>query len=155
MKKLCALFAAVLCVTVAFAQTVPMGEAADYANRVFRMCGKSVTRSASVEQRGSDTLYYVFTAGDGSSAIVSADRRTPPLLAFSDGQPLTGPSVVPPAQMWLTHYADQLEELRRLPFREEEAHPAWNSSRGDDLRTEGAVEPFLRSNWGQGSQYNY
>ena len=154
MKKFFTFFAAVMCVTAAFAQTVPQDEAADYANRVFRLCGKSVTRSANVERRGDDTLYYVFTAADGSCAVVSADRRTQPLLAFTDGQPLAGPDVVPPAQMWLTHYADQLTELRSQPYHPEDAHPAWNCSRGE-LRPEAAIEPFLRSNWGQGSQYNY
>ncbi len=155
MKKFYALFAAVLCVTAAFAQTVPQDEAADYANRVFRMCGKSATRSVSVERRDGDTLYYVFAAADGSSAVVSADRRTQPLLAFTDGQQLAGPDVAPPAQMWLTHYANQLAELRLLPFRSEDAHPAWERSRSGELRPEAAIAPFLRSNWGQGSQYNY
>lgn len=153
MKKLYAFFAAVLCATVAFAQTVPQDEAADYANRIFRSCGKSATRSARVEQRNGDTLYYVFTAADGSSAVISADRRTQPLLAFSDTQPLSDSEVAPPAQMWLTHYADQLAELRTLPYRPEDIHPAWN--RSGELRPEAAIAPFLRSNWGQGSEYNY
>ena len=154
MKKLYTFFAAVLCASVAFAQTVPQDEAAAYADRLFRSCGKSATRSVSVEQRNGETLYYVFAAADGSSAVVSADRRTQPLLAFSDTQPLSGPDVAPPAQMWLTHYADQLEELRSLPYRPEEAHPAWINTRGE-LRPAAAIAPFLRSNWGQGSQYNY
>lgn len=153
MKKFYALFAAVMCVTAAFAQTVPQNEAADYANRLFRMCGKSATRSVSVERRGADTLYYVFNTDNGF-AVISADRRTQPLLAFSDDQPFAEGTVAPPAQMWLTHYADQLAELRSQPYRPEEAHPAWSATRGD-LRPEAAIAPFLRSNWGQGSEYNY
>ena len=155
MKKFFAFLVAILCVAAAFAQTVPQDEAADYANRVFRMCGKSATRSVSVERRGGETLYYVFTATDGSSVVVSADRRTQPMLAFSDGQPLAGPDVAPPAQMWLSHYANQLAELRVQPYRPEDAHPAWERSRSSELRPEAAIAPFLRSNWGQGSQYNY
>ena len=155
MKKFYAFFAAVLCFTAAYAQTVPQDEAAEYAARYFRSVGKTPARAARPELRDGDTLYYVFTAIDGSSAVVSADRRTQPLLAFTDGQPLTGPDVAPPAQMWLTHYADQLAELRRLPFRAEDAHPAWERSRCGELRPEAAIAPFLRSNWGQGSQYNY
>ena len=156
MKKILTLvFAAVLSVPAAFAQLVPQDEAADYAARLFRSMGKSPARAAHPEQRDGETLYYVFTADDGSSAVVSADRRTQPLLAFTDGQPLSGPSVAPPAQMWLNYYAGQLEELRRLPFREEDAHPAWDRSRNGELRQEAAVAPFLRSNWGQGEQYNY
>lgn len=154
MKKFLAFFAAVLCVSVAFAQTVPMDEAADYANRVFRMCGKSATRSASVERRGGDTLYYVFNT-DGGFAVISADRRTQPLLAFSDEQPLASESMAPAAQMWLTHYANQLSELHEQPYLPENAHPAWTCSRDENLRPEAAIAPFLRSNWGQGSQYNY
>lgn len=156
MKKIFTLFfVAVLCIPAAFAQFVPQDEAADYAARLFRSVGKSPARAAHTELRDGDTLYYVFTAADGSSAIVSADRRTQPLLAFTDGQPLTGPDVAPPAQMWLDHYADQLAELRRLPFRAEDAHPAWKRSRSGELRPEAAIAPFLRSNWGQGEQYNY
>lgn len=153
MKKFYALFAAVLCVTAAFAQTVPQDEAADYANRLFRMCGKSATRFVSVERRGGDTLYYVFHTDNGF-AVVSADRRTQPLLAFSDEQPLASETMAPAARMWLTHYADQLAELRSQPYRPEDAHPAWSRSR-DELRPEVAIAPFLRSNWGQGSEYNY
>lgn len=153
MKKILALFAAVLFVSAAFAQTVPQDEAAAYANRVFRMCGKTASRSVSVERRGGDALYYVFNT-DGGFAVVSADRRTQPLLAFSDEQPFAEGAVAPPAQMWLTHYADQLAELRTQPYRPEDAHPAWSSTRGE-LRPEAAIAPFLRSNWGQGSEYNY
>ena len=156
MKKIVTLFlTAVLCVSVAFAQTVPQAEAAEYAARLFRSVDKSPVRAARPELRDGDTLYYVFTAADGSSAVVSADRRTQPLLAFTDGQPLTGPDVAPPAQMWLDHYANQLAELRRLPACDGDAHPAWTSSRSGNLRPEAAIAPFLRSNWGQGSQYNY
>lgn len=154
MKKIVTLFFAVMfCVTATMAQTVPQDEAADYANRVFRMCGKSATRSVSVERRGADTLYYIFHTDNGF-AVISADRRTQPLLAFSDEQPFAEGAVAPPAQMWLTHYADQLAELRTQPFRPEDAHPAWSRTRGE-LRPETAIAPFLRSNWGQGSQYNY
>ena len=156
MKKIIALvFVAVLCVSAAFAQFVPQVEATEYAARLFRSVGKTPARTAHPELRDGDTLYYVFTAADGSSVVVSADRRTQPLLAFTDGQPLAGPDVAPPAQMWLDHYANQLAELRRLPFRAEDAHPAWTRSRSGELRQEAAIAPFLRSNWGQGSQYNY
>ncbi len=156
MKKIVTLlFAAVLCVSAAFAQFVPQDEAAEYAARLLRSVGKTPARAARPELRDGDTLYYVFTAADGSSVVVSADRRTQPLLAFTDGQPLAGPDVAPPAQMWLDHYANQLAELRRLPFRAEDAHPAWTRSRSGELRQEAAIAPFLRSNWGQGSQYNY
>lgn len=153
MKKILALFAAVLFVSAAFAQTVPQDEAAAYANRVFRLCGKSPVRAASVERRGGDTLYYVFSADNGF-AVVSADRRTQPLLAFSDEQAFSVEDMAPAAQMWLDHYADQLAELRALPYRPEDAHPAWSTARGE-LRPEAAIAPFLRSNWGQGSEYNY
>ena len=156
MKKIFTFFlAAMLCLPAAFAQFVPQDEAADYAARLFRSLGKSPACAAHPELRDGDTLYYVFTAADGSSAVVSADRRTQPLLAFTDGQQLTGPDVAPPAQMWLDHYADQLAELRLLPFRAEETNPAWTRSRSGELRPEAAIAPFLRSNWGQGSQYNY
>ena len=156
MKKILTLiFAAVLCMPAVFAQSVPQDEAAEYAARLFRLVGKTPARAARPELRDGDTLYYVFIAADGSSVVVSADRRTQPLLAFTEGQPLTGPDVVPPALMWLDHYANQLAELRRLSFRAEDAHPAWGRSRSVELRPEAAIAPFLRSNWGQGSQYNY
>ena len=155
MKRILTLFSvAMLCVSAAFAQTVPQEEAAEYASQLFRTCGKSPVRAASVERRGGDTLYYVFHT-DGGFAVVSADRRTQPLLAFSDEQPFAEDDIIPPVQMWLTHYADQLAELRTRPYRPEDAHPAWGRTRGGILRTEAAIAPFLRSNWGQGIQYNY
>ena len=156
MKKILTLFLAVVFGSAAaYAQFVPQDEAAEYAARLFRSVGKTPDRAARPELRDGDTLYYVFIAADGSSAVVSADRRTQPLLAFTDGQTLTGTSVAPPAQMWLDHFANQLAELRQSPFRAEDAHPAWEVSRSGELRPEANIAPFLRSNWGQGSQYNY
>ena len=156
MKKLYSVISVmILSVGILSAQSVPQEEAAEYAARLFRSVGKTAAGTARPELRDGDTLYFVFTAADGSSAVVSGDRRTQPLLAFTDGQPLTGPDVAPPAQMWLNHYADQLAELRQMAFRSDEEHPAWTHFRDEELRSEDAIAPFLRSNWGQGKQYNY
>lgn len=148
------LFAVMFCSTAAFAQYVRSEEATEYAACVFGIWGMTPAHAVTVECRNGDTLYYVFK-GDGATALISADRRVQPLLAFFDSHPVADESMAPAAQMWLNHYADQLAALRAVPYTPEDEHPAWNRLRNGNLRPEAAVAPFLRSNWGQGSQYNY
>ncbi len=134
--------------TVASAQVVPMEEAASTARSLFLSQGKTLTRCARVEVRESDTLFYIFNASD-AFAVVSADYRTPALLAFSDEVSFSDSEISPAAQMWLDHYARQLQQLRQIPYVEKsKKHPS-------ALVKGNEIAPMLRSKWGQGFQYNY
>lgn len=157
MKKILSL----LTVTVfaawpALAQTVSLPEAREVAVQFLQSRQKSVTACAKVMCDRADTLFYVFNA-DNAFVVVSGDRRTPPILAFSDRQPYSDADVIPPARMWLDYYSDQLSSLKSAPTRDSRAHAAWQrpQASGAASRNREEVEPLMKSHWGQGAFYNY
>lgn len=148
------LFLAFVC--MAKAQTVSLDEAYNAANNFLGNQNKGLARCVKVEKQNTDTLYYVFN-GNNAFVVISADRRTLPVLAFSDAGNWDAANVSPAAQMWFNHYAQQLAALRQQPYRAEDAHTAWNllTSRQPVLRTQDAVSPLMQSHWGQENNYNY
>lgn len=136
------------------AQSVTPDEAAAVATSFFQSQGKQLSRTAHTTTRNGHNLLYIFDAND-SYVVVSGDKRTPPILAFSDHQQYQPGEVIPPAQMWLDHYANQIEELQQSPTGTE--HPAWNHilSQRALPRNGEAIAPLTHSHWSQEEYYNY
>ena len=140
-----------------FAQNVTQQEAAMVAESFFRTQEKSLVSCADIAMSGAVPLFYIFNADNGY-VIVSADRRVPPILAFSDHRPYDASEMVPPAKMWLDHYRQQLVELKAQPAGLQPEHASWaRLSRGEQPLREvvEGVEPLVHSHWGQGKFYNY
>jgi len=136
------------------AQTVTPDEAAAVATSFFQSQGKQLSRAAYTSTRNGHNLLYIFDAND-SYVVVSGDKRTPPVLAFSDHQLYLDNEVIPPAQMWLDHYANQIEELQQSP--EGTENPAWDRLLNQRAmpRSGDAIEPMMHSHWSQEEYYNY
>ena len=157
MRKTILFIASILLFGGVFAQNVPFQDAQRAAEDLFASQQKRLSHCVDVAVSGNDTLYYVFNAENGY-AIIAADRRVPPVLAFSDREPFRPGEVIPPVKMWLDHYRTQLAELKAQPAGLQAEHPAWArlARGGRPLRDEQHfVEPLVRSHWGQGKFYNY
>ena len=138
------------------AQTVSLQEAYNAANCFLNHQHKGTARCVEIKMQNADTLYYVFN-GDDAYAIIAADRRVMPVLAFSNEKNWDAENVAPAAQMWYTHYAQQIATLRQQPYRATDEHPSWAALRAakSSLRSQNAVEPLMQSHWGQENNYNY
>lgn len=156
MKKIFAFVAVALVLCAANAQSVSIADASMVAFRFFNANGKSLARCAKVYRHADDTLLYIFNA-ENSFLVVSADRRVPPVLAFSDYQIYNDDDIAAPAKMWLDHYANQIAELKQMPASEADAHPDWTrmDRREPMFRNDNAVLPLMQSHWGQNDFYNY
>lgn len=136
------------------AQSVTPDEAASVATAFFQSQGQQLSRCAHTATRDGHNLLYIFNAND-SYVVVSGDKRTPPILAFSDRQLYQPGEVIPPAQMWLDSYADQIAQLQQSPNGTE--NPAWERllSQRTLPRSGDAIAPMMHSHWSQEEYYNY
>ena len=136
------------------AQSVTPEEAATVAAAFLQSQDRQLARAAHTTTRDGHNLLYIFNSTD-SYVVVSGDKRTPPVLAFSDHQLYLDSEVCPPARMWLDHYANQIEELQQSPTGTE--HPAWNHilSQRALPRNGEAIAPLTHSHWSQEEFYNY
>lgn len=155
MKQFRLLFLLVSLCFCANAQTVSLDEASTVARHFFQMQDRSFAHLAEVKTDGQDTLMYIFNA-ENAFVVISADRRTVPVLAYSDHQPYREADVIPPMRMWLDHYQSQLREMKACTSTAAPYSAVWNRLyAGERTRTERSVEPLMRSHWGQGKFYNY
>ena len=137
------------------AQNVAIDEASTVAraffsshNKTFKSCVKTITD-------GQDTLLYIFNA-ENSFVVVSADKRVPPVVAFSDHQLYNDEDVIAPVTMWLNIYQRQIAQLKKENI-SQPINPLWNNllTRSNGFRDAETVEPLMKSHWGQGTFYNY
>ena len=139
------------------AQSVTQEEAAVVANRFFESQGKTFVRCAKVVQNGQEVpLLYFFNAENGF-VVISGDKNTPPVLSFSDHQLYNDSDVVPPFEMWINHYADQIREIRKQHIIQTQYVSQWENilSGAPAFRSGDEVEPLMLSKWDQGEYYNY
>ena len=147
-------FALILSLLSLRAQTVTPEEAASVAAAFFQSQDRQLSRSAHTTVRDGRNLLYIFNAENGY-VVISGDKRTPPILAFSDHQQYQPGEVIPPARMWLDSYADQIAELQQMP--EGAEHPAWDHILGQRAlpRNGEEIAPLTHSRWSQEEFYNY
>lgn len=139
-----------------FAQSVTQQEAATAAQRFLESQGKTLVRCAKVIGDASDPVLYIFNAENGF-VVVSGDKSVQPILAFSDHQLYNDSDVVPPFEMWMNHYANQIEQIKRQHIVQEQYVAKWQEILSDApvFRSGDEVEPLLLSKWDQGEYYNY
>lgn len=139
------------------AQSVNMNEAETVARNFFQIQEKSFLECAEVSAVGSDTLFYIFNADNGF-VVISADRRTVPVLAYSDHTSYRIGEVIPPVKMWLDNYRQQMQALRQEPHTTTQYASIWQrlltGHTTRDANTD-FVAPLVQSHWGQGKFYNY
>lgn len=143
--------------SIGLAQSVSQEEAAMAANRFFESQGKTLVRCAKVIQNGQeDPLLYFFNAENGF-VVISGDKSAPPVLSFSDHQLYNDSDVVPPFEMWINHYADQIKEIKKQHIVQPQYVSQWEDilSGAPAFRSGDEVEPLLLSRWDQGEYYNY
>ena len=138
------------------AQSVSQEEATRAANRFFETQGKTLERCAKVIQNGQDPLLYIFNAENGF-VVVSGDKSAPPVLSFSDHQLYNDSDVIPPFEMWINHYADQIREIKKQQIVQPQYVGQWEAllSGAPVFRSGDEVQPLMLSKWDQGEYYNY
>ncbi len=141
---------------IGLAQSVSQEEAARAANRFFETQGKTLERCAKVIQNGQDPLLYIFNAENGF-VVVAGDKSAPPVLSFSDQQLYNDSDVIPPFEMWINHYADQIKEIKKRQIIQPQYVGQWEAllSGAPVFRSGDEVEPLILSKWDQGEYYNY
>ena len=142
---------------IGMAQSVTQEEAAVVANRFFESQGKTFVRCAKVVQNGQEApLLYFFNAENGF-VVISGDKSAPPVLSFSDHQLYNDSDVVPPFEMWINHYADQIREIKKQHIIQTQYVSQWENilSGAPAFRSGDEVEPLMLSKWDQGEYYNY
>ncbi len=152
-------FIVILQISQIHSQSVSFKEAEQVAKNFFGKTHKSLQTCASVSTEGSDTLLYVFNADNGF-VVISGDKKTLPVLAYSTEGVYDADNVIPPVKMWLDSYRDQLKEIRRNETGAQNisVHASWEKWQQPSKshkNTKPSVEPLLTSKWDQGKQYNY
>ena len=150
------LFAACFCiVTCGTAQPVPETEAMGIAARFLSaQTGLHVQKSAmqcayTVAALDNDApLFYVFN-GENAFVVVSAEKRTKSVLAYSTSQNFDPENIIPPVRMWLDSYRRQIQAAR---LSGQSCLQTWGE---DSIRIVEEVAPMTESRWGQGIPYNY
>lgn len=104
-----------------------------------------------------DTLYYVFSGISGGFAFVSADDRTPALLAFNRNNLYDADNIPQPLKLLLKKYADEVAHLaanEKLKTVVPAAAGAGSSLKASRL-TGCSIAPLLGNmEWGQATPYN-
>ena len=155
-KHLYAFIISLFIVGYVAAQPVSVSEAGRAATVFLQSNQKSGCQLAHVVTEGIDTLLYVFNS-ESSYVVISGDKRVPPVLAFSEHQLYNDADVIPPVQMWLDNYAQQLLALKQQSAAPEAENSAWQnlSHSAKTFRDGPSVSPLMKSHWGQGTFYNY
>ena len=139
-------------------QNVSVEEAMSAAQNFLGKNQKSAMYCAKIAKQGADTLLYVFNT-DKTFVVISATKKTIPVLAYSEEGIYDEQTVIPPVAMWLNSYQNQI-----LSIKNSEAEATSRVTKSWKQLLEGGknqksnteeVTPFLRSKWGQGKAYNY
>jgi len=156
MKKSYAFVLNIIICGIVTAQNVTPQEAATVAQRFFESQGKAFVRCAKVMDNGQDNLLYFFNA-ENAFVVVSGDRSAQPVLAYIDHQLYNDSDVVPPFQMWIDHYANQIAQIKREHIVQPQLAAQWEAilAGAPAFRTDDSIAPLMLSRWDQGEYYNY
>lgn len=138
------------------AQNVTLQEAERAADRFLNSQGKTLVRCAKTMTRDAETLLYIFNA-ENAFVVVSGDKSAQPVLAYIDHQLYNDSDVVPPFEMWINHYANQIEQIKKQHLIQNQYVEKWQRilSGAPVFRSGDEVKPLLLSKWDQGEYYNY
>lgn len=155
MKKLYLLCCAMLASLAITAQNVSLEEARTAAQSFLNQHHRSVTSCAKVFSSDNDTLLYIFNS-DNAFVVVSADKRVPSILAFSDHQLYNDADIAAPAMMWIENYKEEIASLKQTTA-DRSFHHSWRNLTQTRASVQDTlvVAPLMQSHWGQGTNYNY
>ena len=159
MRKIAVSAICFLAISFVSAQQVSLDEAQKIADVFFGKTHKSLQTCADIAIEGQDTLYYVFNADNGF-VIIAGNKKSIPVLAFSDASSYDKNAVIAPVKMWLDYYQRQISELSKATdfLVEEKVIRAWEELQNPPKihkNTTSPMAPLLTSKWGQGKNYNY
>ena len=140
----------------ASAQSVTLDEASRVASLFFEEKNMSFRKCAEVGVSGPDTLYYIMNADD-AFVVVAGNKNCVPVLAYVLDHSYRGENLIPPVEMWLKHYHNQLSLLTEQPVENPVMEEYWAALLGTNAsyRTAQSITPFLASKWGQDDFYNF
>ena len=126
------------------------------AQRFLESQGMTLVRCAKTIGDPQSPSLYFFNAENGF-VVVSGDKNAPPVLSFSDQQLYSDADVVPPFEMWIDHYASQIEQIRRQGIVQKQFSDQWEAALSGSpvFRSGDEVDPLMLSRWDQGEYYNY
>lgn len=141
---------------LSMAQNVSLQEATLAADRFLNSQGKALVRCAKTVTRDSETLLYIFNA-ENAFVVVSGDKSAQPVLAYVEHQLYNDAENVAPFEMWLNHYADQIEQIKKQHIVQHQYVNQWERilSHAPAFHLGDEVEPLILSQWDQGEYYNY
>lgn len=155
MKKITFLLCLIVISFSSFAQQISKTEAETVAKSFFLSQNKNFSRCAKTIENELGTLLYIFNA-ENAFVVISGDKNTQPVLAFVDNQIFNESDVVPPFQMWLDNYAEQVASVKRLAVLQEQFVNQWdNLLQGASFKNNAEILPLMISQWDQDTYYNY
>lgn len=161
-KKVCfALLAGVFC-SGAMAQSVDYGTAKKIAENYCHQMkdGKNFTVSESyTQQHNGNTVYYIFNFKEGGFAVVSADEKVNPVIAYSTENTFDLQMKNPALKSWMLNYAAEIEEVMQSETKADaKIQRDWEDLKNGRpmfrQKADEAIEPLLTSTWNQDKYYN-
>lgn len=158
MKKLYPFLLCLLNITIVFGQSVSLDEAQTVADRFMRANNRSSVEHVHTEINAQNqSLFYIFNSGNGF-VVISGDRNSTPLLAYSFNNQYQRDNVIPPAQMWFDHYAQQIALIKEdnvINLSSQQLWDNWLNSPQGNAKADESVSPFVTSQWDQDDFYNF
>lgn len=161
MKKLFLSIALIWATTIAFAQTVDLAtaqKAADNYRNHIRPQQTSTVSSSYTQTKDGMAVYYIFNYTEGGFVIVSAQRSSKPIIAYSFENPFDFKMSNPALKSWMKCYETEIY-LAAQPEAKTQASTIkmWEDLENNRLvqqKSTSGVEPLLTSKWGQAAYYN-
>jgi hypothetical protein len=156
MKKTTLSILGIFAVSLCIGQPVTVQEAATVAGRFLESQGKTLVSCAKITGDEHDNLLYFFNA-ENAFVVVAGDKSVEPVLAYVDHQTYNDADAVAPFEMWIDHYARQIEQVKKQHIVQPAFVKRWEAilDGAPAFRTDYLVEPLILSRWDQGEYYNY
>lgn len=168
MKKIIFLFALITIELISFSQNCNINDAEKVAlNTISERFSALNTKgesyrikSASTEYYGNEPTFYVFNLSPTGFIVVSAQKNTVPVLAFSTSSEFDYESYNPAAQNWLENYSKQIYyNIEKKILATETISAEWDrlSNNPQSFKSKNGIKtvaPLLKTTWNQGRFYN-
>lgn len=161
-KNVClALLAGIIC-SGAVAQSVDLFTAKKIAeNYCHQMSnGKNFTVSETyTRQNNGKAIYYILNFNEGGFAVVSADEKANPVIAYSTENQFDLQMKNPALKSWMNAYANEIEAIMQADVQaSDKVQQDWeNLKNGKPMfrqKADEAIAPLLTCTWNQDKYYN-
>jgi len=129
-----------------------------------------IDKQKTVVDASGANAYYIITYKGGGFVVLSADRRTSSILAYSDTSPFPLDSVPSGLNLWLSETRDNIEEIRKsnTPYTGQDKVSVLVDGSGDDMIAQSEPPdppgqcndwfvkkgPYMSTTWNQIGGYN-